>query len=149
MIIIITLIALFALFMVVRKNIGVALLGAIAGVSVFEMFGKDLTTFITSNIQNVDSAMIEAIVYLVFVAGFPLVLYLRSSRGGLFGILRIAEAAIFAVLLALLCSKQIAYFCSFDDLAQNIMTNIENVKGWIMVGGIVSAYLDILVCRQV
>lgn len=144
MVIIITLVALFVLFFFVRHHTGPAHLAMIAGLSVYEMFGNQFADWIHKLATNVPLDLIQTGVYVALILVFPLVLYLRSSHGGMFGILRIAEAALFSALLTSLLSATIAKFVPFDALATQISSFITSIEGTIVLIGIASAYFDIL-----
>lgn len=148
MVIIITLAVLFGLFFVVRKHIGPAHLAVIAGLSVYEMFGHQFAEYIQKLAENAPIELIENCLFLAFVLIFPLILYLRSYNGGLFGILRLAEAVIFAALLALLIAPALSYFFPFDNLANQIVAQIESFRGIIVLIGVLTAYFDILMYHE-
>ena len=148
MVIILALVLLFALFFFLKKHVGPAHLAVIAGISVYESFGKNIVDGIHKIAQAAPERLLEIIVFLVLVLGLPMLLYLRSSRGGIFGILRIIEAAIFASLLVSLCAWCITYFMPLDEISRNILNFIETYKGIIMVAGIGFAYFDILMYRD-
>ena len=147
MVIAIVLVLLFALFFFLRRHIGPCLLAVIAGLSVYEMFGPQLIDFIQGAASSVSRSLLETVVYLCFVLAFPLILYFRSSRGGLFGVLRIAAAALLAALLTSLLAPSLANIFFMDGLSQQILEFIATYKGWILVGGITVAYFDILFYR--
>lgn len=148
MVVIIALVALFLGFFVVRKNIGPALLAVIAGFSIYQMFGADLVRFVQNIFTDAPADLITHIVYLALILGFPMILYFRSASGGLFGILRIAEAAIFAALLTSFIAGPLAYFFPFDTLSTDIYNFIQSIIGPITIAGIIAAYLDILLYRE-
>ena len=143
MVIILTLVALFVLFFFVHHT-GQANLAMIAVLSVYEMFGNQFADWIHKLATNVPLDLIQTCVYVALILVFPLVLYLRSSHGGMFGILRIAEAALFSALLTSLLSATIAKFVPFDALATQISSFITSIEGTIVLIGIASAYFDIL-----
>lgn len=147
MVIIAALIALFALFFLVKKHAGPAHLAVIAGLSVYEMFGKNLADWLNTMFPAAPLDLLEIIIYLALVAGFPLLLYLRSPRGGLGGIIHILDAAIFAIVLTALIAPALAHFFTFDSLATNISDIISAYEGWVVLAGIVTAYLDILIYK--
>lgn len=147
MTIIIALVAFTLIFFVIRKHLGPAHLAMLAGLSVYEMFGVDCTNWLSSQLNTSTELMGHAL-YLVLVAVFPLILYLHSARGGLHGILRIAESVMMAILLTALISEPLAYFFPFDDLAHQISDFVISIEGPILVAGIVTAYLDILFLRN-
>ena len=148
MIIILALLLLFGLFFFLKKHVGPAHLAVIAGISVYESFGKNIASGIHNIAKSAPIGLIEVLVFLVLVLGLPMLLYLRSSRGGIFGVLRVIEAAIFSMLLVSLCAWCISYFISLDGLSQNILNFIETYKGIIMISGIAFAYFDILMYRD-
>ena len=148
MIIVAILAVLFALFFFLKKHVGPAHLAVIAGISDYESFGKNIISLVKEATKTAPTELIEVIVFLVLVVGLPMLLYLRSGRGGLFGILRIVEAAIFSALLVSLCSWCITQFFPIDDLSNTILKYINTYKGIIMASGIGFAYFDILMYRD-
>lgn len=149
MVLAIVLAALFLLFYATRRHIGPAHLAMIAGISVFSTFGVDFTNFIHENLfPGVGTDLIGTIVYLLLVAVFPILLYLRSAAGGFFGLLRIAESAIFAAIMTSLISTQLAYFFPFDSLAVEISGYIDSIKSIIVLIGVIAAYIDLLFYRD-
>lgn len=148
MVIIATLVALFLVFFMLRKNIGLTVLAILAGLSVYELFGVNIAEFVHNQIlSGVPLELIKNLVYIVFILVFPILLYVRSRRSCLFGIFRLAEAAIIAVLLTSLLASSISYFCSFDPLAKDILAFINNIKGPVLMGSIIAAYLDVILYR--
>lgn len=148
MVIIATLIALFLVFFFVRHHTGPAHLAMIAGLSVYEMFGAQFAEWIHKAVGQVPLDMIQAGVYVALILVFPLILYLRSHRGGMFGILRVVEAALCSVVLTSLLSATIAKFVTFDALATQISTYISSIEGTIVLVGVVAAYFDILMYHE-
>ena len=147
MVILLTLAALFALFFLTKKHGGPAHLAVIAGLSVYELCGKEFANWLSSLTSVVSLELIETGVFVALVALFPLLLYLRSPRGGLGGIFHIIDAAVFALVLTALLSPVLARFFPFDSLSDQIAGIIANYEGWVVIVGIVSAYVDILIYR--
>ena len=146
---IIVALALFLLiFFVVRKHFGAALLATIAGLSVYQLFGTGLAAQIHTWAPSWDLFIIEKVIYFALVLVFPLLLYVRSSRGGLFGILRLAEAIIFAVILTSLIAAPLSEILPFDDLSRELATFISSIQGYAVAAGVIGAYLDILLSRS-
>ena len=149
MVIIALLALLFAAFFMVRRHTGPATLAIIAGVSVYEAFGGQLVDLLKKvGLSGLSDGKLGALVFVLLVVGFPMILYFRSSRGGLFGILRVAEAALLAILLTSLLSPHVAEWFAFDGLSNNILAWIATVKGPILVVGILTAYFDVLMYRS-
>lgn len=148
MVIIATLIALFLIFFMLKRNVGPTVLAILAGLSVYEMFGVQLAKFATEQISGLPLDLIKNLVYVVFILVFPLLLYVRSSRSGLFGLFRIVESAVIAVLLTALLASTISYFCSFDPLAKDVLSFINNIKGPVLVASIAVAYFDVIMYRS-
>ncbi|MDO4967226.1 MAG: hypothetical protein Q4E70_00440 [Candidatus Saccharibacteria bacterium] len=149
MVILGALIILFILFFVLKKHVGPAHLAVIVGVTVYDTFGTDVVNGLMNMINGAPKDLLKVVVFLILVLGLPLLLYFRSSRGGLFGILRIIEALLFSSLLVSLCAWCINYFAPFDGLGKNIVDFITKYKGIIMLAGVLSAYFDILFYREV
>ena len=148
MVIIATLVALFLIFFFVRHHTGPAHLAMIAGLSVYEMFGTQFADWIHKLLTGVPLDLIQTGVYIALILLFPVLLYLRSSRGGMFGILRVVEAALFSALLTSLLSATIAKYVTFDSLATQISNFITSIEGTIVLVGIGAAYFDILMYHE-
>lgn len=148
MIIILVTVLLFILFFFIKKHVGPAHLAVIAGVSIYESIGKDFASNIAPNLNSVPKDLIEIIIFLLLVLALPLLLYFRSSRGGVYGFLRIIEALSFSALLASMCAWCITYFVPMDELSKTILSTIEPIKGIIAIVGIAFAYFDILFYRS-
>ena len=140
----ITLAFFFLSFFFIKRHVGPAHLAMIAGLSVYELFGKSLADTIHNMFDGSDLGTIQIIVYLVFVLIFPLILYIRSNKGGMTGLLRIIEAAIFAISLTSLLAWPLSEFFTFDVIAKDLTTWIASIQGFIVIAALVSAYLDIL-----
>ncbi len=144
----ITLIILFLIFFLTRRNSGSSRLAVIAGVSVYELFGASFASQIQIWIPAWDLALISKVIYVLLILVFPLALYFRSSHGGLHGILRILDSAVFAILLTALLAPTIQGFFPTNQLSSDILTWIDSVIGYILVIAILSAYLNILLYRS-
>lgn len=146
MVIIIALAVLFFIFFFLHKHTGPAHLAMIAGLSVYELFGLGLVQWLhgLEFLQAAPENLLKSTVYLALIVAFPIILYLRSGRGGFGGIFRFVEALLFAVVMVSLISEPLAYFFPFDSLATQISGFIQNIKGPIVVVGIIGAYVDLL-----
>ena len=78
----------------------------------------------------------------------PLILYIRSGKSGLFGVMRIIEAVIFALLLTVLIADPLASLFSFDNTARDVANWIEGIRGVLMVVGVIFAYVDVMFFRS-
>ncbi len=148
MVIIAVLVGLFLLFFFVRHHTGPAHLAMIAGLSVYEMFGVQFTEWLHQTVGQVPLDLSQSIIYLLLILIFPLLLYIRSHRGGLHGILRIIEAALFSCILTALLSATIAKYLPFDTISTNISQFISSIEGPLVLVGVISAYLDLLIFRN-
>lgn len=149
MAIIVTLAALMLIFYLCRRHTGPAHLAIIAGVSVFASFGTVFASFLHEKLfTDAPIELIENCIYLLLVLAFPLLLYAKSSPGGMFGLLRLVESVFLAIILTSLIAGPLAYFFSFDSLSTEIYGYIKTVEGPIMLAGIISAYIDILFYRK-
>ena len=148
MVIIAVLVGLFVLFFFVRHHTGPAHLAMIAGLSVYEMFGKNATEWLSQNVNQIPADISQAVVYILLILVFPLILYLRSHRGGMRGILRIAEAVVFSCIMTALLSATIAKFVTFDTISTNISQFISSIEGTLVLIGVISAYVDLLFFRN-
>ena len=144
MILAVVLAALLLLFLFVRHNVGVPFLAMIAGVAVYEGWGESAVQQILQWFPSADYQLLQLGLYALLVAVFPLVLYLRAGKSGLFGAVRIAESIVFAVALTIMLAAPLASVFSFDTLAYQISGWLETIRGIAMIVGILFAYVDTL-----
>ena len=147
MILLLILAALFALFFLLRRRPGPAFLAVIAGLSVYSLFGESFAHFLHGGLSAIPENLFQTIIYIALVVLFPMLPYLRSSGGGLFGPLRIICALGLSVFITCLIAPMIAQFITFDELSVNVSNFISQNEGIIVLIGIVSAYLDILIAH--
>jgi hypothetical protein len=147
MILAVVLALLLLCFMLIRRHIGVPFLAMIAGISVYGLYGEGFAHVLGDWIPNIGEDLWRHILYIVFVAFFPLVLYFRAGKSGLFGVIRFVEAAIFALLLTMLISDSLASIFSFDTLARELANWIQGIQGYLMVAGVIFAYVDTFLYR--
>ena len=81
------------------------------------------------------------------MALFPLILYFRAGKSGLFGVLRFVEAIIFALLLTMQIADPLASIFTFDTLARELANWIQHVHGYLLIAGIIFAYVDTFLYR--
>ena len=143
MIIAVVLAALLLLFILVRHNVGLPFLAMIAGVVVYEAWGSSAVSIVTSIFPGADPKLLHLALYALLVLAFPLLLYMRAGKSGLFGIIRIIESVVFAVVLVILLANPLATIFSFDNWAYEIAQWLENVRGIAMAVGIIFAYVDV------
>ena len=148
MILAVVLAALLLSFLLVRHNVGIPFLAMIAGVAVYDSFGEGFATAINQWVPSISVVMAQEILYALFVAVFPLLLYFRAGKGGLFGVMRIIESVIFALMLTILVADTLSSFFYFDTLAQQITSWIDGIRGVIMVVGIIFSYVDVFFYRS-
>jgi hypothetical protein len=148
MAIIVTLALLLLVFFLLRRNAGAAMLAMIAGLATYQLFGVDLAAQIHSWLPNWDQWLIEKIIYFILILFFPLLLYGRSGKGGLRGILRLVHTIVLALFLTSLLAPPLSEIFNFDDLSRDITTWITGAQGCIIIIGLIGAYLDILFSRS-
>ena len=148
MILAVVLAALLLLFLLVRHHVGVPFLAMIAGVAVYEAFGLQFASVIHQWVPAIDEWWAQLGLYVFFVFIMPLVLYIRAGKSGLFGVLRIIEAIVFALLLTVLIADPLANLFSFDNTARDVANWIEGIRGVLMVVGVVFAYVDVMLVRS-
>jgi hypothetical protein len=142
MILAVFLAALLLLFVVARHNVGVPFLAMIAGVAVYESWGASFSEFIAEHISGLDAFWIQHAIYGILVVVFPLILYLRAGKSGLFGILRVAESIVFAAVLTIMVAEPLASIFSYDTLAYDIAGFLNSIRGIAMIVGIATASVD-------
>ena len=144
MVILVVLAVFFGIFLLVKHRIGPTQLAIIAGLSVYDSFGNQFANFLHNFFQNISTEHLASIVFLLFVVIFPLVLYFRSHKGGLFGVFRIAASAVLATLLATLIAPILAGFFTFDTLSADIVGFFNSIRNTVVLISIIIAYFDIL-----
>ena len=117
MIILLLIVLLFILFSMLRRHIGIALLATIDGNTIYSTFGNDLTDLFAKFLNGVPENTISSTIYISLVFLFPLILYFKSNKDSLFGILRFLESLIYAVLLVSICAAKINLLIPFDDIS--------------------------------
>lgn len=146
---IIVVLAVFTLiFWLIRRQAGTAFLATIAGVTIYTNFGADFVNFLKKIFEQAPVDLLQSLVYLALVLVMPMVLYFHSREGGLFGLLRIAESVIFAALMTSLVAEYVALFFTFDELSIELVKLIAGIKGWVIMAGSLTAYLEILLTRE-
>ena len=140
--------ALLLCFLIFRHHVGIPFLAMIAGVTVYDAFGASFAEAIHTWIPAIDTWIAQQVLYGLFVAIIPIVLYFRVGRSGLFGILRIIESAIFALMLTILLSGLAATIFSYDSMTVKLADWINGIKGILMVGGVIFAYVDVFFYRS-
>ena len=148
MVLVVLLAALLLLFLMVRNHVGVPFLAMIAGLAIYQTVGGQFAEFLGSLSGRLDPWWVSRILFILFVAVIPLVLYFRVGKTGLFGALRIVESVIFAVMLTMLLATPLSDMLSFDNLAKDLASWIDSVKGVVMVAGIILAYVDAFFYRS-
>ena len=148
MILAVVLATLLLVFMIFRRHVGVPFLAMVAGITVYDLYGAQFARVLSEWVPNISESIAQHVLYLVFVAFFPLVLYFRVGKSGLFGVLRFIEAGIFALLLTMLLSNALAGLFSFDTLARELANWIQGVKKYLMVAGVIFAYVDTFLYRS-
>ena len=143
MILAIFLAALILLFVAVRHNVGVPFLAMIAGVAVYEAWGAGFANFISEWIPGSSVIWVQYALYGLLVVGFPLILYMRAGKSGLFGVLRIIESIVFAAVLTILVADPLASIFSFDNVSYEIANFLFQIRGIAMIVGIIAAYVDV------
>lgn len=143
MVLVIALAALLLLFVAVRHNVGVPFLAMIAGVAVYNTWGEQFSSAVLNIFPSVDISWVQYGLYGLLVLVFPLLLYLRAGKSGLFGVLRIAESVVFASVLVIMISEPLANIFTFDSLSYQISNFLDGIKGVAMIVGISAAYVDV------
>lgn len=143
MILAVALAALLLLFIIVRHNVGVPFLAMIAGVAVYNSWGADFANCLAEWFNIPDISWVQHGLYGLLVLVFPLLLYLRAGKSGLFGVLRIAESVVFAAVLVIMLAEPLASIFTFDNLAYDIASFLNGIRGIAMITGIIAAYVDV------
>ena len=148
MVLAVLLAALLLCFLLVRHHVGVPFLAMIAGLAVYEHFGAGFASTINQWVPAVETRVVDVGLYALLIAAIPLLLYFRSGRSGLFGVMRAVESIIFAVTLTILLSGPLVALFSFDTLSASISSWIGGVRDIILVVGIIFAYADTFLYRS-
>jgi hypothetical protein len=137
---------LLAVLYIGRRHSGPAHLATIAGLSVHELFGTKLAKELAGviHINGLTETILNASIYILLVLIFPLILYIRSNKG-VGGLSHIIQSVVFAILLAALIIEPMSKFFPIDGLSLTINTQLSGFIQYIVVAGIIAAYIDILV----
>ncbi len=143
MILAVALAALILLFIIVRHNVGVPFLAMIAGVAVYSTWGEQFSNTLLGWFPSLNISIVQYVIYGLLVVAFPLLLYLRAGKSGLFGVMRIAESVVFAVVMVIFIAEPLASIFTFDNLAYEISGFLNNIRGIATIVGISAAYVDV------
>lgn len=143
----IILVLLIICFLFFKRQIGVPFVAMIAGLAVYNGFGTTFAEFISRLIPVLDLGLVQNILYLIFVAIIPLVLYFRLGHSCLLGVVRIIGSIIFALMITVLVSGIVSTYLSFDTLTAQIIGWINGIRDILMVIGVIFAYVEIFVSR--
>lgn len=138
---------LLACFMA-RHHGGLAFLVAIAGTFVYEHYGQNFTDFLCHLIPSANPWWTLRCFYLLFVVIFPLLIFFRASKGGLFGALRLVETLAFSLLITILAAPVLADMLEFDSIARVIADFLNQIKNPLLITGIILSYIDILIAKK-
>ena len=147
MILALILIVLLLCFLIFRKHVGVPFLAMVAGIAISEAFGENLAEVAGRVAPGADTELVKDVFYIIVVAIVPFLLYFRSGRSGLFGVMRIIASIAFAVVLTLLIAEPLARWVSFDGMTQEITGMVGDWKGPLMIVGAALAYVDVFLFR--
>ena len=142
MILAVALAALLLLFILVRHNVGVPFLAMIAGYAVYQAWGLEAARALSDWLPGAQIHIVDYAIHFALVLGFPLLLYMRAGKSGLFGAVRIIESVVFAIVLVILIADPLSSFFAFDNLAYEIAAWLANIRGIAMIVGISFAYVD-------
>lgn len=143
----IILVLLIICFLFFKRQVGVPFVAMIAGLAVYNGFGTTFAEFINKLIPVLDLGLVQNILYLIFVAIIPLVLYFRMGHSCLLGAVRIIGSIIFALMITVLVSGIVSTYLSFDTLTGQIVGWISGIRGILMVVGVIFAYVEIFLSR--
>ena len=148
MVLVVLLAALLLLFLLMRHHVGVPFLAMVAGVALYDAFGAGYAQTIHQWIPAADVWWTERALYALFVAVMPLIIYCSVGKSGLFGVLRIVESIVFALLLTILLANPLAEIFSFDNTSIELANWIVGIRGIVMVVGVILAYVDVFFYRS-
>lgn len=143
----IILVLLIICFLFFKRQVGVPFIAMIAGLAIYSSFGMVFAEFLNRLIPVLDLGLLQNILYLVFVALIPLVLYFRMGHSCLFSAIRIIGSIIFALMITVLVSGIVSAYLSFDTLTSQIVGWIGGIRDILMVIGVIFAYVEIFVSR--
>lgn len=143
----IILVLLIVCFLFFKRQVGIPFIAMIAGLSVYNAFGVSFAEFINRLVPVLELGLVENILYLVFVAIIPLILYFRVGHSYLLGVFRVIGSIIFAMMLTVLVSGIVSTYLSFDTLTGQIVGWINGLNNILMVIGVIFAYVEIFLSR--
>lgn len=147
MILAVVLAALLLCFLLVKHCAGTAFLAMIAGLSVYGAFGAPFAEILHTWIPILGAQTAQHILYGAFVILIPLLLYFRAGKN-MPGILRTIEGIALAAMLTMLAADLLVYYFSFDTLAAEVAGWLSGIRGYVMVAGIILAYVDVFFYRS-
>ncbi len=131
------------IFFTLHRHAGTAIIATVAGIFIIESVGGPIANAVSNVLKTVGPTFIKNILVIVFAAGLPLLLYMKSHRTSLL-IFRVLNALAFAALLALVYVKHLSLILPFDQLSRNIMSNINSYYSFIVLGIVIFGYVDLL-----
>jgi hypothetical protein len=140
-------VGLFLLFFLLGRYSGPAHLASIAGVAVNAEFGGYLVDWIVKLSGAGSRDLVTMIVYLVFVLGFPMTLYLKSHRFK-HGPVEALQTAVFALLVVTIIADPLAKLVSYDTLSVEIAHVLDACLPYILVVATATGYFDIIMYRK-
>jgi hypothetical protein len=138
---------LFLVFFLLGRYSGPAHLASIAGVVVNAEFGTQLVDLVTNVTGESSRDLVTMVVYLVFVLGFPMILYLRSHRFK-HGLIEAVQTAVFALLVVTIINDPLARLVDYDALSLTIGSFLDDNLAYILVLATATGYMDILMYRN-
>jgi len=118
------------------------MLAVIAGGYVHQTFGDWLTETVMKNVDGLAQDIVSSVIFLILVAGVPLLLYFKSKSGRV-GLIHLVQIVIFAAVLVLLAAPVAGQWVTFDALTQEIVGWVNANIQFVVIAGVVSAYYDI------
>lgn len=131
-----------------RRHGGIAFLAALAGMYIHTQFSENFSDFLCNLMPAIDPWWCLRCLNLLFVLVFPMIIYIRASKGGLFGALRWVETFAFTFLITILVAPTLAEIFDFDDLAQTIVQGTAAIQAPMLVLGVILSYIDILIAKK-
>ena len=145
MIIIGALVALFLVFLLLKRHVGPAILASFAGCTVYNSihgFSGSL-----SDLTHIPSNTISLILFLLLVLVLPLIIYILSAKNWSPMIVRILFSAVAAVVITSFCTSITDFYEINDAIGKNILNFITANYNIIDPVGILFAYFDTIFYR--
>lgn len=148
MIIIVFLISLFILFSFLRRHLGLSLLASIAGISMYNLFSKELINLSLRHVSFLSAPHLDIIFFSLFVFLLPLLIFSYLPKAHSSSLFLKLQSLFFASFLTFLFIPKLTLFFPLDQISSDILHSTTPFHHQIILAGFLLAYLDIFFMQK-